>query len=73
MQLEVTMQAKMFRAVALQEHPCVYFIPSHTAITAAAGLSTSFQLNQLLEKEATDLVEVKRDCMKEQVYVKTNL
>ena len=67
------MQAKMFRAVALQEQPRVYFITRHTAITAAAGLSTSFQLNQLLKKEATDLVDIKRDCMKVQVFVKTNL
>ena len=73
MQLEVTLQAKKLRSVALQEPSHVYFIASQTAMTAAAGLSISFKVNQLLEKEATDLVEVKRDYMKEQVYIKSNL
>ena len=72
MQLVFTLQAKKLRSVALQEHSRVYFIASQTAMTAAAGLSSSFKVNQL-EKEATDLVEVKRDYMKEQVYIKRNL
>ena len=71
--LLVFTQAKKLRSVALQEHSRVYFIASQTAMTAAAGLSISFKVNQLLEKEATDLVEVKRDYMKEQVHIKRNL